>query len=100
MERAVAVGCSRAALLHWRAGAGGGAAPSPHPLLNCSPACSSFFHLSQVGLRYFGDLQRKIPRAEVAQIEAVAREACLALVGAWAARRLSMPQRPPGCLPA
>lgn len=76
-------------------------APLPHliPFSTAPPCALHFSRLSQVGLRYFDDLQRKIPRAEVAQIEAVAREACLALVGAWAAR-LSMPRNPHGCLPA
>ncbi len=38
----------------------------------------------QVGLKYFDDLQRKIPREEVARVEAIVRQACFELVGACA----------------
>lgn len=44
----------------------------------------------QVGLKYFDDLQRKIPREEVARVEATVRQACFDLVGACAPCSLAL----------
>lgn len=53
------------------------------PLLPVSAPIHTCFPHPQVGLKYFDDLQERIPRAEVARAEALVREVCLRLVGEW-----------------
>lgn len=47
--------------------------------------------MSQVGLKYYHDLLRKIPRAEVAGVEALCREHIFELVEDWGVSELALP---------